>query len=297
MPHFMIALKKHLIFKKLTKVLISLCFIFLVERCIRLQTHGFRLEKVYFDQYVFSQEETKEQFLENPLFKQTFTFIGSGVQCYVFLGEDKKTVLKLFKHYHAWPSSTLLKKLPLPHFLYSWKEKILQKRKNRIKALYKSVFLAKELSENTGVLHIHLQPTQGKYPQILIFDKIGILHHLSLDKAAFALQKRAQPLGEYLEKYPEKRRQIVNSFLECILYRYQKSIANADPVFFRNFGVYEEKVVEIDIGSFSKNLYLNDPKIQRKELFYETLPLKSWLKKNAEKDLLFFEEQIYKVLL
>lgn len=293
----MIKYNKRSILKRISRWIGALCFIILLERFIRLQTHGFRIEKVYFDECSFSKDILSSQHSDNELLSQSFYFLGSGVQCYVFLGEDQKTVLKLFKHYHGWPSSSHLKKIPLPHFLYSWRENILRKRKERITSIYKSVFLATQLCENTGVLHAHLQPTHGQYPRIKLFDKIGVIYHLSLDNAAFVLQKKAEPLGEYLQKYPEQRREILTSFLDCILFRYGEKIINTDSVFFRNFGVCNRKVIEIDIGSFCKNPYLANPKISKKELFYETLPLTLWLKKHAQEDFIFFEEEMNKVLL
>ncbi len=86
--------------KILIKIFITCLTFFVLEKLIRTQTEGFRIEKTQSDFPFCKQWEVENKNPASDLFDQSFYFLGSGVQCYVFLGADQKTVLKIFKHYH-----------------------------------------------------------------------------------------------------------------------------------------------------------------------------------------------------
>jgi len=263
-------------------LLIPLIFIGL-EKLTRTQTDGFRIEKTKSDYSYKEKWEVPTQNLPEQVLNQNFKFLGSGVQCYAFLGDDQETVLKVFKHYHFGLNSGALRKLP-----HSFVEKKLSKREKRIDTIFKSAILSQTtLAKQTGVFHININPTNGKYPTVTIYDKIGVQHTLDLDNTPFLLQKKADLISTYLKKHPDQTIEILDSMVLCMQNRSNQNIINSDPIIDRNYGVIEGRVVEIDIGSFSSSI-----KPSKQHLNLETRALKSWAAKNTPQHSVYLEQLI-----
>ncbi|MDN3506482.1 MAG: hypothetical protein P0S96_04560 [Simkaniaceae bacterium] len=232
--------------KRLFKLLLIPLVFFGLERATRTQTNGFRLEKTQSDFPYQKQWEIPASTPPLDKLKQTFSFLGSGVQCYAFLGEDQETVLKVFKHYHFGLNTKTLSKLPLT-------QKTLAKRKKRIDTIFKSAILAQTtLTKQTGVIHLNINPARETYPTVTIYDKINIAHQLDLNKTPFLLQKKADMLLPYIATHPEQKEAIMDSYNACVENRTKLQITNTDPILDRNFGVLDGQVIEIDIGSFEE---------------------------------------------
>jgi len=230
---------------KLIKPLLFLILLVGVERFTRSQTDGFRVEKTLFDA-VEAVESTHQSPPPHEVLEKPFYFLGSGAQFYAFVSEDNQTVLKLFKHYHMWPSSRILKQAPLPSFLHKWREKTLEKRRERMTNIFSSAQIAlNPLSKETGVYALRLSPCKTSYPTVTLYDKIGVLHTLDLNNAPFVLQKRAELITSFDET-------MADLIVAAIKHRCKKGVINQDPVPYRNFGILDSNVVEIDLGSFKK---------------------------------------------
>lgn len=235
----------------LYKIFLSLVLLVATERFCRSQTKGFRLEKTLTDLPYQKEWEIKNALLTEGILDQPFYFLGSGAECYAFLGKDQTTVLKLFKHYRIGLPSTKLEKLPL---FSKWKKQILDKRKKRMSKFFQSAILAsQDIPEQTGVFHLKINEGNTDYPTITIYDNIHIAHQLDLNKAPFALQKRAELLFPYLKAHPEETNLIIDSLFACLASCREKQIINTDPRLYQNCGILDGKVIEIDIGSFAYN--------------------------------------------
>ncbi|NGX59510.1 MAG: hypothetical protein KR126chlam3_00662 [Chlamydiae bacterium] len=283
--------------KKLLKLLLFGILFIGMEKLIRTQTDGFRLEKTISDFAPKEEWETSFPLPNAEIFNQPFYFLGSGVQCYAFVSADGETVLKVFKHYHLWPSSKILRKLPLPKFLQNWKNSILAKREKRIGSIFASAQIAQnQLQQQTGVFHLNLNPKKRRYPKLTIFDKIGIRYELDLSKTPFLLQKKADLIFSYLETHKEKTMEIIDSLFTCIHNRTELGISNTDPIMHRNFGIRDGEVMEIDIGSFISNPHVKNPLFAKRELFYETLELKDWISKHTPELTKYFEQKLLQAI-
>jgi len=226
------------------RIVVALVILVGLERFTRGQTKGFRVHKTISDHPFNPDWELDNTTVPSEL-NQKFYFLGNGAQSYSFLGEDQTTVLKIFKHYHCWPSTKILKKLP-----GSWK--VIPHREHRMKSIFGSVLLAyKKLPEETAIFYVNLNPKQNLYPQITLYDKIGIRHTIDLNQTPFVLQKKAELLYPYLTQHPDEAKAIIDSFFACLKARNLQGIANSDNHVGRNFAVYDKKVVQIDIGSYS----------------------------------------------
>ncbi len=268
--------------KRCVKILFILGALIALHRFCYWQTAGFRLDKIQ-SELPFEPFPSSCPMEIDAILKQPFTFLGSGVQCYAFLSQDGTAVLKVFKHYHAWPNNALLKK-------WNWGpiDRIIHAREKRMEHIFNSCKIAyEEYREETGMLYLHLHRTDRFKRTVVLLDKIGIAHEIDLDQTAFALQKRADLVYPKLKALMEQgdlegAHRAIDALLALIRKRCQKGIANSDPIVHRNFGYIDDAAVEIDIGSFSKDPFLKKPYAIKRELFYETLELEEWLQKYPE---------------
>lgn len=265
--------------------LFCVCF-FLVERFCHRQTEGFHLHKITAD-LPFNPELATPPPTEEikALLSQTYSFLGSGGQSYVFISQDKRAVIKFFKHHHM---------CPLP---FSIQKEI---RKKRLNELFTSFKIAYDfLEEETGLLFLHLNQGNDFQRNLTLIDPIGIRHEINLDKTTFALQRRANLALPTLRKLLkegklEEAKAHLCSLLNMMVKRIRIEICNCDPVIKRNTGFIEGQAVEIDLGSFAIDKSLSHPLARRRALFFDTLKLRHWLKKHAPILLPFFDLQLGK---
>lgn len=271
--------KKRILFK----YTLALLALFAVERFCKWQTAGFRLDKLRSD-FVF--KPTYPQ-VEDPLLathlKQRFTFLGSGVQCYAFLGEDQKTVLKVFKHYHNVPVKGFLKSMPLPPLLERWRASVEARRERRLNAIFSSCELANHaLKSEAALLGAHLEPTTNLSQKITLIDKLGIAYGIDADTTAFVLQKRVEMLPEKIEALAKQNKQeemraCLKSLVQLIAKRCKSGILNLDLRIDRNIGFSGLSAVEIDVGSFKK---LETLQPYRSEVKRELKKLREWVEES-----------------
>lgn len=264
---------------KIFKIFLGLALFFGIERFCRSQTDGFRTTKALCQHpYPFSYSSGES----SGNLDQPFYFLGSGVQFYAFIGEDKQTILKLFKHHHMGFSTDLCKKL-LPKSLVA---KVLAKREKRMHHIFTSTQIAaSELAEETGTFFLHI----GKEPLGLgktkIYDKLGIGYEVDLDKTDFLLQKRAEPASTYLRQLFQKGAAeeaifAMQSMKDLIEKRSKMGIKNKDGNILENCGFLENHPVELDIGSFTYREQSTNPDPHSKAAFRATLQMLGWVKKN-----------------
>lgn len=242
------------------KLFLSLILLGGVERATHKATGGFQLYKVAPSWP--SHEEPSCLSLEQrarlaPIVSQPFTYLSHGGETYAFVSADGRTVLKLFKLHHMRPMPWL-ESLPLPP---SWRrgckrfnQQCIQKRR----AFYESCTIAFDaFRQRTGLIFLHLQPTRGWQQRLTLYDKLGIAHQIDLDSSVFALQQRALPTYQHLralraEGNWEAAKTCIDSLVALLLERCQEGIVDRDPNIRRNCGFVDNRAIEMDIGSYSR---------------------------------------------
>jgi len=281
-------------------LLFALSFV-AVERFCHKQTHGFRPYKIYSDhtqspRWEFkslSKEKTQEV---QMLLKQPFTFLASGGESYVFVSQDQKTVLKVFKHHHM-REHTWYDDLPCPTFLSPLRSYVRHARKKRRNQFFTSCKIAYEnFREGTGLIYLQLNPRAEWKGEIELYDAIGAFHKFDPNTLPFALQKLATPayttLSELMEAGETGAAMTrLASLLGLMNRRYELGIADHDPRK-RNFGFIKDKAIELDLGSFSLDPTLQSPTRRRKAFLVETLKLRRWINKYHPTLTDFLEEKI-----
>lgn len=306
----------------LLKSLIALGLFIGLQQLIELKTRGFCLQKIQADDLPFQTRwETAPLSLAqegeiDALLSQPYTLIGSGSECFAFASADGKAVIKFFKLDHARPvyfqkglfledhsalAGTLsdhpLTKVTLPSVMQKWMKRFLGIREFRIQRTFSSIKLAYDaLQEETGLLYLHLNPTSHLGKTLALYDASGIRHEIDLDTARFFLQKRAVPLEKHLAKLKrqnadELAKASIDSLIHMILSRCKKGYSDRD-ILNRNLGFIGTQAIEIDSGSFQKNPRMQESWIYKQEIFYATLELKSWLKKNYPEMVGYLEQKV-----
>lgn len=310
------------LFPSLVKIFLGLGLFVGLQQLLELKTRGFCLQKIQTDDLPFQQrwESAPLTFQQEgeieALLSQSYTLIGAGSECFAFVSADGTTVIKFFKLDHARPvyfqkglfledhsslagslSDHPLTKISLPSPIDQWMKRFLGIREFRIQRTFSSIKLAyDELKEETGLLYLHLNPTTHFHKTLTLYDSSGIRHEIDLDTARFFLQKKAIPLESHLaalrsQGADQLAKNSIDSLIQMILSRCKKGYGDRD-ILNRNLGFIGTEAIEIDSGSFLKNPRMKEPWVYKQEIFYATLELKSWLKKNYPEMVGYLEQKV-----
>lgn len=223
----------------------------------------------------------------DAILSQSFTFLDSGGQCYAFVSQDGKTILKLFKHHHIrmW---NFLNRITFPHLLHASIQALLEKKIHQSPQFFESCTIAyKHFKERSALIYLHLNKTRYFKKKLSIIDKLGITHLIDLDTTDFALQKRVE-LSHYKFKTLiqnhdlDSAKACIDSTIALIIERCQKGIVDRDPNMRRNIGFLGTKAVEIDLGSFTQIRPMNEPDFYQEEVRLRTQKFYRWLYKHDE---------------
>ncbi len=189
---------------------------------------------------------------------QKYSYLFSGGQAVVFASEDGQYVIKFFDQSRLQPRF-LARHLPRQFFDEKKLAKKLWKRENKLDRDFSSYKLAfDELKDETGLLLVHLNPTNWIQKKLTLVDKIHIEHQIDLDGFEFILQKRAELVYPRLERLvkagdEDGAKEALCSILQLFVTRCQKGIDDSDPDLDKNFGFIGSQAVQIDTGRFTKH--------------------------------------------
>ncbi|MCK4935074.1 MAG: hypothetical protein KAR79_05755, partial [Simkaniaceae bacterium] len=275
--------------KKIITILLACFLFFFTERLCHYATDGFAVVNIsapivdaepWFTPFTHEDKETLDKIL-----CQKFTYLDSGAQCYVFLSEDKQTVVKFFKFQHM-RIPPWIQYLPLPKKWDAHRHAKHQKKQTILKRTFESCHIAyHHLKEETGLLYIHLTKTPQIHKKLHIIDKIGRFHLIDLNSTEFIIQKRASGVFDSINKWMqndqiEKAVNGITSLFELSIKRCKQGIFDKDPDFKTNFGFLEKSAIQIDIGRFSFDETRKRPAIYRPEILRITREFQKWIADN-----------------
>jgi hypothetical protein len=269
--------------------LLGISFLGIQDFC-RNQTHGFSLGKT------ISSYPNKGELKLNPdelssiqeILKQPFHYLKKGYQCYAFVSQDEKYVLKLlnWKPLEA-PSWTR----HLPRIL---KISLLEGKRRKKEHDFNSYEIAfNELKEETGLVYLHLEKTEGLDTPICIYDPIKIRHIIPADQIEFILQKKTELFLPFFEKNKnddEKMFSFFSQLLNVVQNRTKKNIIDSDISLEHNLGVCEGKPILYDVGNLSYKEATSAPLSE--SLQKELKLVLNWLKINNPKLAGFLSQKI-----
>jgi hypothetical protein len=231
-------------------------------------------------QFDIDVSEEKKAALQT-LLDQKFYYLGKGCQFYVFESEDRKYVLKFFKHKHL-RQYTWLNTLPLPQKLHTVCQAKIVRRAERVERLFTSCKLAYEkMPEESGLLFLHLNRTPALENSVVIVDKIGCHHTLNLDNFEYCVQKKGEPLKEVFGKIGEEELPLkIQQLVDLVFSRCEKGIGDRDRAFVQNVAFTEQGAIFTDIGQFYTDPTLVQKEEQVKDLKGRMASLYLWTKKH-----------------
>ncbi len=254
------------------------------------KTDGFSLQRIRFS----SEPVTKLQLGDNvkEILQQPFHYLDCGNQCFVFVSEDGNYVLKFFKY----ASPTVLRfmtTIPLlnrfkPLRPHRYAKTVWKKQRD-----FQGYQLAYDrFQSETGLIALHLHPTQASFPQITLIDKLHITHQLDLNTAPFVLQKRATPVYKQLRRWiasgeTHQAIQGVTALMQLLKKRMTLELQDDDVHFYSNFGFVGQTAIQTDPGHFTQGTSPH-PLLELETISHE---LKEWCEKNAPFLTLYIENE------
>jgi hypothetical protein len=287
--------------KKIIAISGCILLIFLLVHSKYLLTDGFTPRKItYMAPYNIQNE------IESPLsakclyiLDDEFSYLGRGAQTYVFESADKKYVIK-FIRYHKYKVPFWNEILNYLNLSSKNVQKTVKAKINRYNLVMKSYKLSYSfLSDISLVEYVHLNQTDFFNKKIVVRDKCSKKHLIDLDKVAFVIQKKVSGLPEGINDKIRKNEEqgvchIIDSFFDSLSFLAKNKIVNRDyPNIIRNSGVFDQKYVMTDVGSFfsvptGKEDYLKN------QYFNFSNAFKSFLQQTGPQYLPFSEERLQK---
>lgn len=211
------------------------------------RTDGFSLDKIQ-GRLVYGENRSAP----SGLFSSSYHYLAKGRQCFVFISDDGKRVLK-FLNYNRFFFPEWLLSAPLPLQLKKYGEK----RRARYQKTVDSFTLAETyLAKETGIEYLHLRQG-GSLPSVQLIGPGGRVRTIDLNSVAFILQKRADcPIFDKLDRLEgeEGLAVAIESIVALLHKRCALGIADDDRDIEINFGFAGDEPLLIDPG----RLFLND---------------------------------------
>jgi hypothetical protein len=284
-------MQKKISFRSVITGLLSLVVIFAaIYGCGRLYyrlTGGFTIGNIVSDlsydpRWKLRELSHEEKEKINHILDQEFNYLGKGCQAYVFLSQDGDYVLKFFK-YQRFRHQRWLDYLTFIPTMDCYLQQKRKRKQEKLENVFKSWKIAfEDLREETGVVYAHLNKTDDLNKILVIRDKLGLVHHLDLDKIEFLLQKRANMLCPTLKEMMEKdditsAKNVIDQLIAMLIFEYQRGFADNDHALMQNTGVLAGAPIHVDVGQLIHNDIVKDPSVYRTELFNKTYKFRKWL--------------------
>jgi hypothetical protein len=269
-------MKRSLIFK----IIIFAITVFLFSSAVSWWTgrgDGFALYKIqssplYESRWDINYTQEDLQLAQEAL-KQKYRYLGHGFQCYAFVSEDDKYVLKFFRHQRL-RLPDFVNQIPSFPIFEQWrktKRLSLARRKDYLLRSCKTSWtLAKD---QTQLLMVHLNLTKALFPTITIIDPLSQSHTIPLDNYQFMLQRKALQIkptiaalmkAQDLDGAKARLDQIFDLFVFCA----HKGIQDTDGALIRknNLGFFNDKAIYIDGGKLQPRAYPITKKAFKRDL-------------------------------
>ena len=248
---------------------------------------GFRLYKIQSSPSYDPRWETSFSSLEldeaKEALNQPYRYLAHGFQCYAFVSQDDKYVLKFFRHQRL-RLPRLIMTIPSFPIFDEWRKRRLLTLSRRKDYLLRSFKTAWDLAKDENILiMVHLNATKGVFPNVEIRDLLDNRYSIDLDNYQFMLQRKADHIKTTLTSLMEEgkvdeAKKRVDAIFELFTHCAKKGIQDHDGALIRknNLGFFEDRAIYIDGGKLaprkapcSKKAFVKDLK--------RLMPLQKWL--------------------
>lgn len=276
--------------QKIIAIILIALVIYALGRLYYQVTAGFSVTNITLDLSKEPNHGVKEiseakQSEINQILNQPYHYLGKGCQSYVFMSEDGRYVIKFLK-YQRYLIPSYVDFFSFIPSVKEYKQKKEAKKREKLDALLNSWTIAfNDLSPETGVIFLHLNPSSTLIEKLSITDKMGLSHEVSTQTTAFLVQKSATMLCKTLEEKMSNNdvdgaKNILRTLISMLLFEYARGFGDNDHALMQNTGMIGNQPLHIDVGQFSKEERFKDPKVYKEELFSKTYKFRIWLSKH-----------------
>lgn len=267
-----------------------------IARFTHHQTHGFRLSKIT-GNLCEEKQWASSNLPSTELLAQRYHYLGRGLQSFVFGSEDGKYVIKVFnnRYQRNMRIYRLLTHLP---WIGAWAQERYAYFHAKLLRTFSSYQIAEEeMHDEAALVFCHLNQTSNLPRKLTIIDPLRICHTIDPNEHGFIIQKRANMVYPTLLSYIEagnidEAKQAISSLVHLFIAKYEKGIADNDPLIRTNYGFIDRKPVQIDVGPFSKNALIADRAHYGPEVLKATNSLKHWLEEHSPSLCPFLEQTL-----
>ncbi len=229
------------------------------------------------------------------ILSQKFHYLTRGRECFIFLSDDNKYVLKFFdsNRYHT---KMYCPSISLPKFLDNFRNKHYNRRKTKLKFNLSSAKIAYErLKDDAALVYVNLHKTNLFNDKLSITNKYGKSFLLDLNDIFFVLQKKCDLFYVKYENSKDEvyKKHLLEAFLEMVHRRTIKLVIDDDiGKKRRNWGIVDNKAVTFDIGRWYLDEKLQTPEGYKKEMIKATKIFRKYLSENEPDKLDFVNKKL-----
>lgn len=227
--------------------------------------------------------EQKQQI--QKILSQPFYYIGKGAQSYAFSSEDNQYVLKFFKFKHLRPTP-ILSWLPSWSPTESYRLRQASRKERKLEGVFSGYHLAYHVHrEESGLIFIHLNKTQGLYNHVTLIDKIGRKHVIDLDSVVFLIQRKGETLRTVFNRLLdngdlEGAKKKISQIFALYLSEYQKGIFDHDHGVMHNAGYIGDQPIHLDVGKLKNNPNMRSHEVYSADIALVANRMAQWFKEN-----------------
>jgi hypothetical protein len=220
----------------------------------------------------------------NVITQQPFHWLSKGFQAYAFVSQDDEYVIKFFQQGRL--RDRAFSEHPVEYFFSkSYRQKMAQNKDHRREIFSSSKIAFEDIPEETGILFVHLNPTQNLLHGVRLVDCLGQSYKIKPGMTSFLIQRKAQYILPTLTELMKKgditgAKARIDQIFDLLLSLAKKHVVDSDYALIRNnnIGFIKNRCIYIDTGHITKQPDL-DPKKQMDYEFRKRLrPLYDWLK-------------------
>lgn len=174
---------------------------------------------------------------------QNYRYLSKGSQCYAFVSEDGRYILKLLKHYHY--------RIPSWQFFLNWEGRQRMKRLKRQRSFDSYVYCATDLKEVTGTVCVQLNRQYTISKVISVTLKSGAALQVDLTDLDFILQRRAFLVENFLKTAKKEEVDLFFSDFDYLIHSFiDMGFMDRDRRFDGNIGYVDGHLIWSDLGEF-----------------------------------------------
>jgi len=273
--------------KKLSILFLLVVFCLGVGRTWYWATDGFRLSRIEGFEEIGKERAFSEE--AEVALSQRFFYLARGRQCFAFVSEDGKYVLK-FPRLDRYKDRILFCAFP------SSSDQKRQSNLSRKERLFDSFEIAcDQLQEDTAILAMYNAPKTGK--EVEIVDRLGRKVRLPLEKTGFILQRKLPLFKDVFQEAfanhdLKEINRILDRLLAVVVRVADRGIVSKDGSFLKNFAFDEKQAYQIDVGSYYRMDHLPSNEVFAISIHSNVETLRAWLRHKDPAFLALIDEKL-----